>query len=95
MTVAAGDFNSVHWAWQPSVDRSYGQGDEIENWAERHNLTCLIIGEPTHKAGKTLDLACNNVPGTHVWVDRSECITSDHLPIRGVVPTVFQGQEEK
>ncbi|KHJ32882.1 putative eka-like protein [Erysiphe necator] len=47
-TVAAGDFNSVHWVWQPGVTKSYGQGEEIEIWAEMHNLSSLIIGEPTH-----------------------------------------------
>ena len=30
-TTAAGDFNSVHWAWQPTITRSYGHGEEIEN----------------------------------------------------------------
>lgn len=89
-TVAIGDFNSVHWAWQPGVSRSYGQGEEIEIWAETHNLSCLIIGEPTHRAGNTLDLAWSNIPGTQAWVDRKECMTSDHLPLRGLVSTPFQ-----
>ena len=34
MSVVVGDFNSVHWAWQPSANKSYGQGDEMENWAK-------------------------------------------------------------
>lgn len=54
--------------------RSYGQGDEIESWAEKHSLTCLIIRKPTHWAVNTPDLAWN----------------SDHLPIRGIVPVNFQ-----
>lgn len=29
-SVAAGDFNAVHWAWQPGTTRPYGQGEEIE-----------------------------------------------------------------
>lgn len=59
--IVAGDFNSVHAAWKPRATRPYGQGDEIERWAENHNLSCLIIGEPTHKVGNTLDLAWTNM----------------------------------
>ncbi len=85
-SVAAGDFNAVHSAWQANVTRAYGQGEEIERWAERHNLSCLIIDEPTHRAGNTLDLVWTNISGSHAWVDRTECVTSDHLPICGQVP---------
>ncbi|POS82700.1 hypothetical protein EPUL_003942 [Erysiphe pulchra] len=73
-TVAIGDFNSVYWAWQPTANTFYGQGEEIEKWAEEHNLTCLIIGEPTHRLEAM------------AWVCREECMTSDHLPIRGFIP---------
>ena len=62
-SVAIGDFNSVHWAWQPGAARSYGQGEEIERWADENNMSCLIIGEPTHRAGNTLDLAWSNIVG--------------------------------
>ena len=86
-SIADGDFNSVHAAWQPGVTRPYGQGDEIERWAENQNLSCLIIGEPTHKAGNTLDLAWTNISGARAWVDREECMTSNHLLIRGIVFT--------
>ncbi|KAI0996535.1 hypothetical protein K3495_g11648 [Podosphaera aphanis] len=84
-SVAIGDFNSVHWAWQPCAARTYGQGEEIEKWAEDHNLTCLIVGEPTHRAGNTLDLAWTNIDESSAWVDREECMTSDHLPICGSI----------
>ncbi|KAI1005854.1 hypothetical protein K3495_g2361 [Podosphaera aphanis] len=85
-SVAAGDFNAVHGAWQPDTTRPYGQGEEIERWAESHNLTCPIVGVPTHRAGNTLDLTWTNISGAQAWVDNSECVTSDHLPIRGQVP---------
>ena len=85
-SVAIGDFNSVYWAWQPGANRFYGQGEEIEKWAEKHNLTCLIVGEPTHRAGNTLDLAWTNVKEAVAWVATEECMTSDHLPICGYVP---------
>ena len=86
-SIAASDFNAVHCAWQPEATYPRGQGIEIERWAERHNLTCLTVGEPMHRAGNTLDLAWTNINGAQAWVGRSECITSDHLPIRGQVPT--------
>ncbi|KHJ34775.1 putative eka-like protein [Erysiphe necator] len=64
----------------------YGQGEEIEKWAKENNLTCLIIGESTHRAGNTLDLAWTNVKEAMAWVATEECMTSDHLPIHGFVP---------
>lgn len=89
-SVAAGDFNSVHSAWQPDAAHSYGQGEEIECWAEANNLSCLIIGEPTHRAGNTLDLVWTNINGACAWVEREECMTSDHLPICGHIPSITQ-----
>ncbi|KAI0996072.1 hypothetical protein K3495_g12109 [Podosphaera aphanis] len=85
-SVAAGDFNAVHEAWQPGASNKHGEGEEIEKWAERHNLSCLIISELTQRRGNTLDLVWTNISDTVAWVDRSECVTSDHLPIRGQVP---------
>lgn len=85
-TIAIGGFNSVYWAWQPGANKYYGQREEIQRWAEEHNLTCLIVGNPTHRAGNTLDLAFNNVSETMAWVGTDECMTSDHLPICGFVP---------
>ncbi|KAI0991119.1 hypothetical protein K3495_g17068, partial [Podosphaera aphanis] len=70
-TIAVGDFNAVHEAWQPGAAHQHGQGEEIERWANRYNLTGLIIGEPTHRAGNTLDLAWTNINGTIAWVDRN------------------------
>lgn len=85
-SVAVGDFNSVYWAWQPGTERPHGQGEMIEKWAGKHHLTCHIVGEPTHRAGNTLDLVWSNIDGARAWVDRGECVTSDHFPIRGQIP---------
>ena len=85
-SIAIGDFNSVYWAWQSGTTRSYGQGEGIEQWAENYNMSCLIVGEPTHRAGNTLDLAWSNIVETQAWVEHEGCITSDHLPICGLVP---------
>ena len=84
-TIAIGDFKSVYWAWQPEASSYYGQCEEIEKWAEKHHLTCLIIGEPTHRAGNTLDLAFTNISETMAWVGTEESMTSDYLPICGFV----------
>ncbi|POS82999.1 hypothetical protein EPUL_003800, partial [Erysiphe pulchra] len=83
---AIGDFNSVYWAWQPSANSYYGQGEEIERWAEEYNLTCLIVGESTHRARNTLDLAFTNISETMAWVGTEECMTRDYLPTCGYVP---------
>lgn len=64
-SLIAGDFNSVHEAWQPNITSPHGQGEQIERWAERHHLSCLIVGEPTHQAGNTLDLVWTNISGAH------------------------------
>ncbi|KHJ33235.1 putative eka-like protein [Erysiphe necator] len=85
-TIAIGDFNSVYWAWKPSANSYYGQGEEIERWAEKYNLTCLIVGEPTHRVGNTLDLVFTNISETMAWAGTEECMTNDHLPICGFVP---------
>ncbi|KAI0999025.1 hypothetical protein K3495_g9170 [Podosphaera aphanis] len=86
ISVIAGDLNSVYSAWQPGVVSCYGQGEEIESWTERHNLSCLIVGEPTHRARNTLGLAWSKISGICAWVDREECVTSDHFPVCGYIP---------
>ncbi|KAI0997119.1 hypothetical protein K3495_g11068 [Podosphaera aphanis] len=72
-SMIARDFNSVYWAWQPGVVICYGLEEEIE----KH----------THRARNALDLAWwSNISGTCAWVDREECVTSDHYPVCGYVP---------
>lgn len=68
--IEIGDFNSVYWVWQLGAVNTYGEGEEIGKWAEENNLSCLIIGEPTHRAGNTLDLAWTNINGACAWVDQ-------------------------
>ena len=50
--------------------RSYGYGEEINNLAEEHNMTYLIISEPAYRAGNTLDLAWKYMDSAQVWVER-------------------------
>ncbi|KAI1004651.1 hypothetical protein K3495_g3567 [Podosphaera aphanis] len=42
--------------------------------------------EPTHRAGNTLDIVWSNISAASAWVDRDECMTSDHFPISGILP---------
>ncbi|POS84326.1 hypothetical protein EPUL_004202, partial [Erysiphe pulchra] len=85
-TVVIGEFNSVYWAWQPSMNSYYCQKKEIDKWTETHNLTCLIVGEPTRCAGNTPDIAWTSVQNTMAWIRKEDCMNSDYLPIRGFVP---------
>ncbi|KAI1006775.1 hypothetical protein K3495_g1438 [Podosphaera aphanis] len=48
--------------------------------------------QPTDRAGNTLDLAWTNISGTCAWVDRQECVTSDHFPVCGYVPNFKQSE---
>ena len=92
--VVAGDFNAVHPRWQPGAARYHGKGQEIVEWADEHGLQCLIRGVATHNAGNTLDLVWPDNLRTVAWVAHEECVTSDHLPIRGTVfpPPPASGQ---
>ncbi|KAI0994152.1 hypothetical protein K3495_g14029, partial [Podosphaera aphanis] len=69
----------------------------IVNWAPSQNS--LTAGDfssvhetwqpnttSPHGQGNTLDLVWTNISGAHAWVDRSECVTSDHFPLRGYIP---------
>ena len=58
-------------------------------------MTCLIVCEPTHRAGKDLDLAWTKVDSAHAWVERGECMTSDHLPLCGHVPSRYDKESPK
>lgn len=85
-SIAIGDLNSVYWAWQTGTTRSYGQGENIEQWAEYYNISCLTVGEPIHRPGNTLDLAWSNIAETQAWVEHEGCTKSNHLPICGLLP---------
>ncbi|POS84484.1 hypothetical protein EPUL_003544 [Erysiphe pulchra] len=54
------------------------------NWTPTSKA--IAIGEPTHRAGNTLDLAWTNFKEAMVWIATEECMASDHLPICGFVP---------
>lgn len=90
--LATVDFNSLYWAWQPDLTRSYGLDEEIETWAEVHNLSSLIISEPTHRAGNILDLVFTIITEACAWVGRDGFVTSNHYPNFGKVP--YQRQRE-
>lgn len=85
-TVAREEFNSVHNAWKLGAIRQYLKGEEINLWAEKHDLAFLIISEPTREAGNTLDLTWENIDGVVAWIAHNGCITGDHPPIHEQVP---------
>ncbi|POS84088.1 hypothetical protein EPUL_002569 [Erysiphe pulchra] len=81
MTVAIGDSNSFHWTWQP------GRRCKNLGW---NSQSILSHNWRTYAPGREHTRSClSNIPGTQVWVDHTECITSDHLPLRGTVSTPF------
>lgn len=93
--LATVDFNSLYWAWQPDLTRSYGLDEEIETWAEVHNLSSLIIGESNHHAVNTLDLVFKNFMEACARVDRDECVTNDYYSFPGIAPCQRQREANK
>ena len=85
----------MHCAWQPGATYPSRQGIEIKRWAKHHNLTCLIVDEPTHYAGNTLDIAWTNINRAQAWVDCNKYATSNHLPIRGRVLTGSRKRDQE
>lgn len=56
-TIVIGDFNSVFCVWQPNTKSFYGQGAEVEKWAEEDKLTCLLVDELVYFAGNKIGLS--------------------------------------
>jgi hypothetical protein len=76
----AGDFNAVHWTWQPDPPQHPGRGEDLAQLFEEFGLTVLNKGGPTYTAGNTLDLAVSNIPGI-VCVRPDLYTGSDHYTI--------------
>lgn len=60
-TLIAGDWNAVHWTWQPGHERHPGPGSRIAEWAERQQLSVATDGEPTRDSGFCIDVAFTNL----------------------------------
>lgn len=86
-TVIAGDFNSVHWTWQPGHSRHAGRGDRLATWAENHTLRVCNPEQPTHIQGNTIDLVFTNIPGVTTQVAEKHYTGSDHFTLWTTIPT--------
>ncbi|KAI1097229.1 Endonuclease/exonuclease/phosphatase [Jackrogersella minutella] len=85
-TVIAGDFNAVHWSWQPGHRPHNGPGQRVADWAELHELGTVFTGQPTQRCGNTLDLAFTDILGTLGGPEPNWHTGSDHETIALHVP---------
>lgn len=86
-TVVAGDFNAVHWTWQPGHDRHNSPGPRVADWAEAQGLTNLNPLAPTHEAGNTIDLVFTDIPEAQTEVLPDLATGSDHYTLWTTIPT--------
>ncbi|KAH7053453.1 Endonuclease/exonuclease/phosphatase, partial [Macrophomina phaseolina] len=89
-TVVAGDFNAVHWTWQPGHGRHGGPGTRVAEWAENQGLFNTNPDGPTHKQGNTIDLVFTNIPGTETQVLEELSTGSDHHTLWTNIPSQTQ-----
>lgn len=85
-TVVAGDFNALHWTWQPGHGRHASPGQRLADWIEQVGLVVENPEEPTHEAGNTIDLVLSNIPGTETLVEPRLATGSDHHTVVTTVP---------
>ncbi|EKG09163.1 Reverse transcriptase [Macrophomina phaseolina MS6] len=89
-TVVAGDFNAVHWTWQPGHGRHRGPGNRIAEWAESRRLFNINPEGPTHDRGNTIDLVFTNILGTETQVLEELRTGSDHYTLWTSIPIQTQ-----
>lgn len=83
-SIIAGDFNAVHWSWQPGKD-SDTAGNRIAEWAEEHDLYPSLTDSPTRHSGRCIDLVFSNCP-TSSRVEHSLNTGSDHFTVVTTLP---------
>lgn len=83
-SIIAGDFNAVHWTWQPGHD-SDSAGRVTAAWAEEHNLLPVLLDSPTRDSGKCIDLVFTNCAAS-ARVDHSLSTGSDHYTVVTTLP---------
>jgi ribonuclease HI len=80
-TLVAGDFNAIHYTWQPGRS-AYGAGERIADWAHDRGLDLLNQdGQPTHQRGNTIDLALTDIWFATATVEHWLGTGSDHHTI--------------
>jgi len=85
-TVVLGDFNALHWSWQPGHDRHASPGTRLAEWIEKVGLAVENPEGPTHEAGNTIDLVLSNIPGTDTLIEPGLATGSDHFTLVTTVP---------
>lgn len=85
-TVVLGDFNALHWSWQPGHSRHASPGARLAEWVEKVGLAIENPEGPTHKLGNTIDLVFSNIPGTDTLVEPGLATGSDHYTVVTTVP---------
>ena len=80
----AGDFNAIHWSWQPNHEGT-SPGSWVADWVEENDLMTLLTDETTHRLGNTIDLVFSNL-FAEAQVNHSLATGSDHHTIEISIP---------
>jgi ribonuclease HI len=85
-TIIAGDFNSLHHAWQPGC-KPTASAARLYDWINDNDLDIYNTpGIPTHEAGNTIDLTIGNVPLVQSVVAPHLHSGSDHSTLVFTIP---------
>lgn len=58
----------------------------MADWAANKGLEAMVIGEPTHTAGNTIDQLLSNIPGCEAGTEAELYSGSDHFTILATIP---------
>ncbi|RAL63535.1 hypothetical protein DID88_003579 [Monilinia fructigena] len=88
-----GDFNAKHDMFEPGVESS-NQGASLAAWSLDSGADFIgEPGEPTHRAGHTIDLTFSNIPFAETTVRHDLDCGSDHFTLITIVPERGQGAD--
>ncbi|RAL61376.1 hypothetical protein DID88_009510 [Monilinia fructigena] len=88
-----GDFNAKHDMFEPGVGSS-NQGASLAAWSLSSGADFIgEPGEPTHRAGHTIDLTFSNIPFAETTVRHDLDCGSDHFTLVTLLPGRGQGAD--
>ncbi|RAL61328.1 hypothetical protein DID88_009464 [Monilinia fructigena] len=88
-----GDFNAKHDMFEPGVGSS-NQGAFLAAWSLSSGADFIgEPGEPTHRAGHTIDLTFSNIPFAETTVRHNLDCGSDHFTLVTLLPGRGQGAD--
>ncbi|RAL60138.1 hypothetical protein DID88_000763 [Monilinia fructigena] len=88
-----GDFNAKHDMFEPGVESS-NQGASLAAWSLNSGADFIGgPGEPTHRAGHTIDLTFSNIPFAETMVRHDLDCGSDHFTLVTLLPGRGQGAD--